>query len=208
MLIFVSCNEAGKSNVVVVQNNMNISAQDFKESSPENLNLIVPGRSVGNLDLGMSKEDILKKLENKKYYIFNIGSKGEGCPEIEVDVGDENQVLNRTKVKNGIRVFINDGRTFQIKAESFLYSTNEKITSDSSVKDVLKTYQRVKAYKLLNSSSNLTGPRDLVYLVDEDKGIAFEFYYNQKEKNRKVGFIYVFRKGEPFKPDVSSPMDV
>lgn len=201
--VFAVFNFYQKDENVVLQIQENIQTLRRDALPPaQNLSLIVPGKSVGNLELGNSKEEVLQKLGDKKSYIFHYGiSEEENFPEMQIDIGDENQILDRTKVRNGIEVFVNDGKTFQIKVESFLYSTAEGITCDDSLKKVLKAYPKVKAFKLLGSSSNLTGPKDLVYLVEKDNGIAFEFYYDKKEKNRRVRFIYVFEKGDFFEPD-------
>jgi hypothetical protein len=188
------------SDVKLSKEHTNSAKQEPLTVPKQVLNLIVSGESIGNITLGMTQDEVVQILGKKKFYIFNYDT-NENCPDTEINVGDENQNLDRDRVKNGLRIFIKRNKVSQIKVESFLYSTKESITSDGSIKSVFDAYPNAKPYMLLNSSSDLTGPKDLVYLVDKNNGIAFEFYYDRREKNRRAGFIFVFQKGDSFEPD-------
>lgn len=166
--------------------------------------IICPHEGVGKLSLGDSENEALKKLGSERFWRFALGGgNADGrrgkCPEVEMNWGDVNPPDG--KVRNGIRAYLSSDNIYMIKVESHSFSTPEGITSDSSPNLVKENYPNVKSYLLKNSASKIAGPRDLIYWVDQQKGIAFEFYYHKKDNKRRVGFIYVFNPATKFYPD-------
>jgi hypothetical protein len=73
--------------------------------------------------------------------------------------------------------------------------------SDALPESVRSKYRNLETYVLLGSGSKVNGGRDLVYWVDGQNGIAFEFYYNSKARKRRVSKIIVFEPHSDFQPE-------
>ena len=101
---------------------------------------------------------------------------------------------------NGIFAYLKDGRIFQIEAGTLRYATADGITADGSPQDVRTHHPQLQAYALLHSGAKVNGGRDLIYWVDRQKGIAFEFYYDRRVDGRRVASIIVFTPGTEFLP--------
>ena len=101
---------------------------------------------------------------------------------------------------NGLFIFLGSGRVAQIQAETPRFRTHEGITQDSPPALVRRHYPGIETYVLLNSGGEIVGGRDLIYWVDRDQGIAFEFYYDGRARQRRVKSVIVFEPGTRFQP--------
>lgn len=170
---------------------------DLKKLPHITADKIVPGLKVGNLAIGDSKDEAIRKLGSYRFYEFDYPQLEVGCRESSLEWGD----ANPDNVRNGIRASMRSGKVFQIAVDSFLFSTMEGITSDAFVKDVLTFYPDAEAFLLLNSATRLSGQCDSAFLLDVPKGIAFEFYCDKRTDNkRRVNFIHIFPPNSDFRP--------
>jgi hypothetical protein len=163
--------------------------------------LIKPGSGVGVIRLGDSRENLVKVIGGK----FEEYSHDSPCKYTEMHWYD----LDADR--NGLFVYLTGGRVTQIESDSPRYRTAEGISSDASAESVRSKYRDLlQAYILLGSGSKVNGGRDLVYWVDRQNGIAFEFYYNHKAKNRRVSKIIVFEPNTDFQPEgcLSPPQEL
>jgi hypothetical protein len=167
---------------------------------PSDNALIRPGRSVGPVQLGDTREKLIKVLGEKlEEYTYNDPVKYSEMHWYDLEAD-----------RNGIFAYLRDGRVFQIESDTPRYRTAEGITSDATPESVHSKYPDLQAYVLRGSGSKVNGGRDLVYWVDRQRGIAFEFYYNSKAKKRRVSKTIVFEPGSEFQPEghVSSPQEL
>ena len=161
--------------------------------------LIKPGRSVGMLRLGGTREEVLKLL-GEKHEEYNYDYP---CKYTEMHWYDV------ARDRNGVFIYLKDGFVFQIGAATPYYHTADGISEESSPEDVRRNYKQLRSYALLRSGADIVGGRDLIYWVDGPRGVAFEFYYNRKAGKRRVSKVIVFEPGSEFKPEgcVSPPQE-
>ena len=144
--------------------------------------LIIAGSNVGMLKLGYTREALLNILGNEREEYNHT----DPCKYTEMHWYDVKAD------RNGIFVYLRNGRVYQIESDTPRFRTAEGITSDARPEDVRTHFPQLQAYVLVNSGSDVVGGRDLIYWVDQQSGIAFEFYYNRKERKRRVSKIIVF----------------
>ena len=170
------------------------------EAAPTDATLIQPGRSVGLLCLGDTRQRVLELFPNKPNYDEQY-SYGEPCPSSEIHWLDIDPSKENGPVYNGLFIYLRGGRVFQIEAATPRFRTANGITEGSSPEDVRRRYPQLHAYVLLNSGTEVEGGRDLIYWVDSQSGIAFEFQYDNKTRNRYVSKVIVFEPGSEFQPE-------
>lgn len=170
------------------------------------MRLIKPGVSVGALRLGDTRERALEMFPKKPNYDeeYNYDGRFTPCVYTEIHWLDFDH-LDRW----GIFIYLKEGRIYQIKADTPRYATVEGITSDSSPEDVRSHYPKLQAYVLLHSGAKVNGGRDLIYWVDRQQGITFEFYYDGRVDARRVASINIFEPGTEFLPNgcISPPRE-
>jgi hypothetical protein len=174
-----------------------VSASRKLENDPA---LIKPGHSVGLLQLGDTREQVLKVLgEKREEYTHD-----DPCKYTEMHWYDVE------RDRNGIFVYLKEGLVFQIEAATPRYHTAEGITEESLPDEVRRNYPQLQSYQLLRSGADIVGGRDLIYWVNRQNGIAFEFYYNRKVAKRQVSKVIVFEPGSNFAPGgcVSPPQEL
>ncbi|MBI3646762.1 MAG: hypothetical protein HY233_12460, partial [Acidobacteriales bacterium] len=161
----------------------------LKESS-----LIVPGRSVGGLDLGDDRARTLqlfpKKPNMDEEYKYPFCG---GYSEIHW--------LDFEKKIDGVFVYLKAERVIQIESATPRFRTREGITIYSSPELLRKHFPEMRAFVLLNSGGTVNGGKDLIYWVDQKRGIAFELYYDRRVRNRRVWKTIVFNPGTEFQPE-------
>jgi len=154
---------------------------------------IVPGKSVGALRISDTYDRVIeivgRKKEDEEYHYT------DPCMYTEI------HSLDLEKHANGLFIYLKEGRVFQIESATPRYATVEGITADSSVDFLRSKYSRLQSYVLLGSGGKLVGGRDLIYLVDKSKGIAFELYYNRKLGKRLVSKVSVFEPNTEYLPE-------
>lgn len=173
--------------------------------------LIVPGQSVGELKLGQSKEQFRNVLNWKPNVDEDYSYPGSsGCLAREelhwLDAGNP-PFSAGTTVHAGVFAYLRNGRIFQIAVATPLFQTADGITENSSPEKVKRSYPHLEAYWRVNQRDLATGDRDFIYWVDENKGVAFEFFYARNVRKRLVYRIYVFEQGANFVPEgcIQSP---
>lgn len=160
-------------------------------SHPLPTGLIIEGKSVGPLQLGASRDAAISAL-------------GETLDEFNIDV-TEMHWMNWEDDDNGIFAYLRDDKVFEIDCDSknFKLSNGFKVENDPIL--LKRLYPNLKAYRLLHSGAKVNGGEDLVYWIDETKGIAFTIYYYKNQGKKLVGTIIVFEPGTGFTPRKFSP---
>lgn len=181
------------------------AAASVSQRAPElqvnEANLIRLGHSIGLLRLGDTYERMIELLGKKP-------QDEEYTYDAPCSVTEFHWLDPRTQ-SDGLFIYLEKARIFQIQSAMPLYRTAEGITVNSLPRDVRHHYSQLQAYVLHGSGIRAVGGRDLIYWIDRQQGIAFEFYYNREKKQRRVSKVIVFDPGSDFKPEgcVSSPQE-
>lgn len=118
---------------------------------------IVPGRRIGLIELGMTRQVVHSKLGKPSgtYALRGRGYRGDYW------FASDNS--------NTLRIFYNGtGRVFQISVSSPRFTTPEGLTSASTLADVRRSYQNLKVLRM-------SARGEIDYYYDSGRGIAFEF---------------------------------
>jgi hypothetical protein len=157
---------------------------------------IRPGQSVGPLRLGDSREKALE-IFGKPEDDYTYNASGDSCRDAEMHWYDAETD------SNGLFLYLRNGHIISMAAATPRYSTAEGIKNGSSPDDVRRSYPQLRAYVLVNTASKISGGRDIIYWVDRERGIAFEFYYDPPKRRRYVESVIVFEPGGQFPPNGS-----
>jgi hypothetical protein len=161
----------------------------------------VPGRSVGPIILGMSREEVEKIIPFRKnndafqkrgYYTSAGGT--IICPA----------VLHKSSVSKQddfeLFVYFDYDRVVQIEGNSPRYRLQNGIKYEDRFDTVRKVYSNAEMYVLKGSGGDKVGGKDFVYLVDKATGLAFEFRYSGKVKSMVLHNFIVFQPNSQFLP--------
>lgn len=177
------------------------SAQAVVATNPKSgvnsANLIVPGRRVGHLQLGDTRQRVLQLFAKKPNVDeeYTYPHPESGCGTIS-----EIHWLDLELDAAGVFVYLENGHVFQIESATQRFRTAEGITESSSPEEIRRHYPRLRAYQLVHSGADIVGGRDLIYWVGRDQGIAFEFAYHRRADRRLVYRIIVFEPDTEFLP--------
>jgi hypothetical protein len=167
----------------------------------QNDSLIAPGRSLGRLSLGASRETV------QQVFPFKPGtdqdttySEEPSCGTIE-EINWLDDIDPSGKVAGNIFVHLREGRVFQISTSTPRYRTAEGIASYASPEIVKKSFGDLKAYVLDGSGGQMFDFHNFVYWVSREKGIAFQLAYVPRYRRPLVYQIIVFRPNTEFLPD-------
>lgn len=152
------------------------TAQDFK---------IEPGRRVGKIELGASRQMVHQTL-GKPSATYRAPGK---------QVGE----VWMASTGNDVRIVYKGGRVVQIKVTSSSFVTPEGLTTNSSLADVQKHHSNlVKISRFVHGS----GGGLIDYYDDVRRGIAFEFTsVDSDTPNFKPYAIVVHRPGQRVTPE-------
>ena len=153
-----------------------LAAQDFK---------IEPGRSIGKIELGMTRPVVHKTL-GKPAATYRMAGKLTG------DVWMAN-------TGNDVRIVYMNGRVIQIKVTSQSFSTPAGLTTNSSLSEVQKHHGNLRKTRHFVHGS---GGGLIDYYDDVRRGIAFEFTsVASTTPDFKPYAIVVHRPGKPVIPE-------
>lgn len=154
--------------------------------------LIIPGNSIGLLNLRDNKEKAISYLgkpsDHEEYDRW-------GCPREEMVLWS---FQNFGKV--GIEAFLKDGIIYQIESYSERFTTEDGIKSGDDPKKLIKLYPNLQAYELLHSADEVDSKRNVIYWVDKKLGIAFVFISAGANKTKKISSIVIFDALSEFQP--------
>lgn len=146
---------------------------------------IVPGRSIGLIEIGMSRQTVHSKLGSPSgtYSLPGRGYRGDYW-------------FSRDN-SNTLRIFYDkNGRVYQISATSASFSMPEGITTNSSLDEVKRRYPGLEVLRM-------TKRGNIDYYYERRKGIGFEFT-ERLEDNGSIMRMYailVFRRGSRPQPE-------
>lgn len=155
--------------------------------------LVTPGFGTDSVHLNMSREDFVKLLgKPNEEYDYRIGctySDAHWFPQPNTDGSvDDLEIF----------AFFKDGSAFEIYfVEGF--HTAGGIGPNTSLKD-LRAKVNAPLYRLTNSSNTATNYQDLFFMIEKERGIAYELAVGYKTRARGVSGIYVFQPNSDFLP--------
>ncbi|GEM_PF-5499903 len=165
---------------------------------PSNPKLIVAGESVGLLKLGDTRERMLE-LFPKKQNDNSEHNYDKNCCECEYS---DYHWLPPDFKSNGLFFYLKQEQIYQISVQTDLFTTGKGIKQESTPQEVRRHHPNAnRAFVYLNTGAKVNGGRNLVYWVDSDSGIAFEFYYYPQKKRRFVNAVIVFEPKSEFQPN-------
>ncbi len=175
------------------------------ELPPTKPNLIVPGQSVGRLFLGDSRDraiELFGRVDTEYDYDSDTKLKcNRNIKELRFWEFKDKSSPFYDKYGNGAWVILRDDKIFQIKVQSDKIKTKDYITVMSDPNLVKRLYPHSEAYVKINSQCDCTGGDNLLYWIDTENGIAFEFHYNQRLKKKYLAYVFVFEPNTTFYPD-------
>lgn len=202
-LLFINgCAEDGNLQVRI-SDNSNVDVIQKADSSPAPSKIedgqIIRGKGIDKIQLGNSREQAIQAVgkPSEEYQYGTISS----CNHSEM------HWLQLGVDGDGFFAYLRDGVVFHIDISSNLYATPEGITLSTPIDEVLRKYNSLQGFELMGSAGEINGGKNLWYLVEQSQGIAFEMYYNRKEKRRKVWTVSAFEPNTNFEPNgcVSPP---
>lgn len=149
--------------------------------------LIIPGKSVGQLNLGDTHDRAMELFPYKQYMDQEWSEEGD-CGRT-VNWFD----MQKSKMLGNVFIRFKEDKVFQIDSGTRSFRTQDGITISSSPKEVRERYPSLRAYILSNGFSEASGGRPLVYWIDSEKGIAFAFTYGRNVHKRYLNWIIVFK---------------
>jgi len=171
---------------------------------PMDSSLVVEGKSIGQISLGDSLADVTTILPFRKNY-DEIHDKGIfKYPDGTVDICAKVLYRNAVGPKDDFDLsiyFDDDDRVIQIEGSSSRYHLRSNISYGDKLRGVAKKYSDAQIYVLRGSGASSIAGKDLVYIFDEQSGIAFEFRYSRQSKARKLDLFIVFPPGHQFFPE-------
>jgi hypothetical protein len=200
LVIFLGCDAAVSKLSNQVTQNPSPSNQDRSSS------LIVPGRSVGPVQLGDTRERAFaafSEVFGQKYFEEEtLSSSSSSCfPRQCCDGIATLRWLDFDKQQNGVSVYVSKDRVLQIKVATTRYATAADIKHDSPPEEIRRYYPGLQAHMRLGYHSEAEGGRDVIYWDDHTRGIAFEFWYERKANKRYLEAIIVYQPGAPLIPE-------
>lgn len=182
----------------------------LNEVSPASSYQIVPGRSVGPVKLGDTREHAQQVFGavfgNKHYeeYTFKYSKPCwpqvccEGVTEMHwLDFGDRQSDI---QMQNGVYVYSSKGTVIQIIVATHRYATSDGITTSSSTDEIRRRYPNLQSFARVGFHSEAVGGRDTVFWDDPNGGIAFEFWYDRRSRQRYLEAIIVHEQGAQLLP--------
>lgn len=160
---------------------------------------IEPGRSVGPLKLGDSRDRALqlfpKKAEDQEW--------SDPCGST-IDWVDSSNPNGR----GDVYIRLKKDKVFQIESATSRFTTAEGITTFDPPEKAATVYRGMRAWVLLTPPVPSLGSRPLVFWIDKKRGIAFALAYDRPRHKRYVYKVIVFEPNKEFCPELektSSP---
>lgn len=171
-----------------------------KPSNNLNDGLVVPGKSIGRVQLAELLEDVYNDYPYRKEYdaihtngIFKSDGRVIECAD----------VFHRLPFPDDVDLFVYtiNGRVVQVEAASPRYYLPNGVKEDETFSEVLKKFPESKLFILRGSGGEHVGGKDFVYLVDESTGLALEFRLSRAKKTRTVSKFIIFPSRGHFEPE-------
>jgi hypothetical protein len=138
--------------------------------------LIEPGKRIGRLNLGNTRERALQLFPLKPNIDQEEGSEEGEC-------GNEYLWVDLEQ-KGNIFIRFQNSIVFQIESATTRFHTAEGIKVYNLPKEVRRNYRGLRAYALVGHSPDALGGKPLIFWVDWAKGIAFLFASTRRDHQR------------------------
>jgi hypothetical protein len=153
----------------------------------------IPGHSVGDVTLGSDLKrfsSMFPKHPNIDQYDPRDWCGNEIYHWVDLDLGAA-----------GVFAYLANQRIVQLSIQTGRYSLANGLSVGSTEERVKLYYPNARKYRLLGSGSDINGGRDLLYMVDESSGVAFELYWDHRRKGRFVSAIDIFYPNADYRPE-------
>lgn len=149
-------------------------------------NTIEPGRRIGKLELGASREAVHRAI-------------GNPAETYHVSRGVVGEYWTSKSAQHQLRVFYQADKVIQISVESPQFATPEGLTTQSSLDEVRQHYKNLTK---LGYFRNGSGGTLIDYYDSAQQGIAFEFVADTDSLKFSPAEIVVHRPGRQVIPDI------
>jgi hypothetical protein len=171
-----------------------LAASPFQTAIPQLKDrVILPGVGMGPLRIGDSQETALKLFPRKPNIDEDVDKVKCGVIYLWVD--------SESPSGGNVYIWFKDGAVSQIESATKTFMTREGLTTRDSPEMVRRYYKHLRAYELLGNTSEAMGRKPLIFWVDAEQGIAFEFAFGQVSRTRYLFGIIVFQPGTQFCPN-------
>lgn len=175
-----------------VSNTETIVSQSLS-AKPWEDRLIAPGVGTNSIRLDMSRDELIAAL----------GKPSEEYDHRHLCTYSELHWFPPTKRDgsvdgDGIFAFVKEGKVFELMFGKGFY-TAYGVKHALTLKD-LKKKIAAPLFELTNSANTATNGENLLFMIERDKGIAYELAAAYKTRERIVSGIYVFRPSFEFLP--------
>jgi hypothetical protein len=164
---------------------------------------IIAGQAVGPVQIGENYDVVIETLT--QFPVITQRVSYPYCGNFQMI-----EWYDKDLTQTGMFIYLKAGKVYQIESETKRFRTPEKITEGSFPEDVRRNYPGMEAYELRKSAGNLTGWKNLIFWVDQKRGIAFSFYYDTARQRPLVYRVIVFTPGLDFQPSgcVTPPQEL
>lgn len=125
--------------------------------------------------------------------LFDNGPESSGCGEMFRKVVESKPAGNLT-------AYVRDRHVFQIDSGTPRFHTVDGVAAYDTPEKVRAHYKYLRAYAD-DLTSMALGDRPVIYWIDADRGIAFEFAYFPEQHRRYLYSVIVFRPHGLFCPE-------
>lgn len=161
-----------------------------------NTSLIIPGKSVGPLVLGASRDTV------EQIFPFKTNMDQEDMYPTCGSLTEINWLdFNGNTMSGNVFIYLHGRQVFQIASATPRFSTADGIRAGTLPELVRKRFTGLDAYVLHPSGGQMYDFRDFIYWISGDKGIAFELAYNRRDRSRLVSKVIVFQPTTEFAPN-------
>jgi hypothetical protein len=179
---------------------VSLAPSDFSQTNEgtgaQTAELIIPGRSVGAISIGMKRVDLERHIFSWRTKPDEVYSHGHPCKYTEmhwIDIENDS---------TGVFAYLTGDMVYEITAVSKRFKVQDMLSSYGETLDQVKTQMRDgQLMRWTNSNSKVNGGKDVYFWVVRNKGIAFGLYYQPRLRSRKVESVTVFTPMGTFQPD-------
>jgi len=160
--------------------------------------VIVAGDSVAGVKLGSLLTDFKAAFPKADEILVDDMCHISSYQWVDIDLG-----------ATGVYAYVKNDKIYQLSVRTPRFVLSSGVKLQVSEKQVRRLYPTGRSYILRYSGSAVNGGRDLHYWVDKLSGIAFELYWDKRDKQWRVSSIDVFPVSTEYQPEgcVSPPRE-
>jgi hypothetical protein len=206
LFLSVSCLIAACSEIASSTKNVNASGSHSGQTPTATIDRsrmtdIKPGRSLGPIALGDSFDLVLEVLPFKKNTDQVLESRTIWYNSKEYVCPKEYHWLSLDGDPRGeFYYFFENDRAFQIESRSGRYKLENGLGVGSKLEEVLKVFPDAERFKIDFGQPPQPGYDEEIYLVYQEKGLAFQITSEFGGSNPEVTMVIIFPPERDFLP--------